>query len=288
MKQAVQVASGANAAFELSRAKGNLASHLWLRGSLAEADLLWEEAHADTGRYGQVGFGRWMIGIKADKKYALGRWDEALALAEPFIADVEAGAPHYLAPQAYLTRAFIGLARGDNATILSDAERALTLARRAKDPQILYLTLAGAAHVLRESGDRPAADELADEFLAPIAAGDGLGFSIVWVHVLSWTLTEGGRGPELAVALCRHAANPWVRAAIAFAEGDPAGAAEICSDMGVLTEEAYARLAAARLLTEQGRRAAADDQLRRALGFYRSVGAKRYVQEGEALLAASA
>jgi hypothetical protein len=45
--------------------------------------------------------------------------------------------------------------------------------------------------------------------------------------------------------------------------------------------------AAAQLVAE-GRRAEADEQLRRALAFYRSVGATRYVREGEALLAASA
>ena len=48
------------------------------------------------------------------------------------------------------------------------------------------------------------------------------------------------------------------------------------------------RLAAARLLVEQGRRAEADEQLGRALAFYRSVGATRYLREGESLLAAAA
>lgn len=37
-----------------------------------------------------------------------------------------------------------------------------------------------------------------------------------------------------------------------------------------------------------GRRAEADVQLRKALAFYRSVGATRYIREGEALLAATA
>jgi class 3 adenylate cyclase len=47
-------------------------------------------------------------------------------------------------------------------------------------------------------------------------------------------------------------------------------------------------LRAARELVSAGRRAEADEQLRRALAFYRMVGATRYVREGEALLAASA
>ena len=50
----------------------------------------------------------------------------------------------------------------------------------------------------------------------------------------------------------------------------------------------FYRLCAAEQLVSEGRRAEADEQLRPALAFYRSVGAKRYVREGEALLAASA
>jgi hypothetical protein len=48
------------------------------------------------------------------------------------------------------------------------------------------------------------------------------------------------------------------------------------------------RLRAAEQMVEQGRRAEADEHLRRSLTFWRSVGATRYVREGEALLAASA
>ena len=48
------------------------------------------------------------------------------------------------------------------------------------------------------------------------------------------------------------------------------------------------RLRAAGQLVEQGRRAEADAELRRALPFWRAAGATRYVLEGESLLAASA
>jgi class 3 adenylate cyclase/tetratricopeptide (TPR) repeat protein len=288
MEQAAQVAAAAKAGFELCRAKGNLGSQMWLRGSMPEAVRLWEESRDDARQYGQTGIERWVSGMMADKYYALGRWDEALATAEPFIAEVEAGSPHYLSPQAYLTRAFIGLARGEGGTAVSDAERALAIARRAKDPQILYLTLAGAAHTHYEADDRQTAVELAEEVMAAAASGQELGFSVVWTHVLAWPLTDAGRGPEVAAALARFDDVPWVQAAIAYAEGDPARAAEICAAMGAVAEEAYARLAAARMLAESGHRAEADEHLRSALAFYRSVGARRYVQDGEALLAASA
>jgi hypothetical protein len=61
-----------------------------------------------------------------------------------------------------------------------------------------------------------------------------------------------------------------------------------CGAMGARTEDARDRLWLAESLVKQGRRADADIELQRALAFYRSVGATRYIREGEALLSASA
>jgi len=52
--------------------------------------------------------------------------------------------------------------------------------------------------------------------------------------------------------------------------------------------EAYARLRAAEQLVAEGRQAEADAQLEKALAFFRSVGATRYIREAEALLAPAA
>jgi hypothetical protein len=46
-------------------------------------------------------------------------------------------------------------------------------------------------------------------------------------------------------------------------------------------------LRAAEALVREGRRSEADDELKRSLAFWRSVGATAYVREGEALLAAA-
>jgi class 3 adenylate cyclase len=78
------------------------------------------------------------------------------------------------------------------------------------------------------------------------------------------------------------AAMEQARSAL-LAAGDRAGAAEAEARLGAL-----ARLRAAQELARTGRRAEADDQLRPALHFFRSVGATRFIREGEALLAASA
>ena len=93
-------------------------------------------------------------------------------------------------------------------------------------------------------------------------------------------MTEAGRGEECAAALDHYARIPWARIGIAFGRGDPTQAAELCAEIGAFASEAYCRLSAAR---------GGDlGQLERALAFYRSVGATRYVREGESLLAASA
>ena len=50
-------------AFELCRAKGNLAAQLWLRGQLHRSIELWLEAGEDARRFGQLGFARWFDGV---------------------------------------------------------------------------------------------------------------------------------------------------------------------------------------------------------------------------------
>jgi len=82
--------------------------------------------------------------------------------------------------------------------------------------------------------------------------------------------------------------TPWTDAAQAYARGDFLAAADILDRTGSRPAEAEARLRAAEALSREGAHADADEQLRVALAFYRSVGATRYVERGEALLAALA
>jgi hypothetical protein len=63
---------------------------------------------------------------------------------------------------------------------------------------------------------------------------------------------------------------------------------EIYEQTGARMDVAAVQLHAARKLVEAGRRAEADLYLHPALAFYRAVGATRRVQQGEALLAATA
>ena len=82
--------------------------------------------------------------------------------------------------------------------------------------------------------------------------------------------------------------GPWKEVALAGADGDFSRAADLFAARGAPTFEAEARLCAAEELIEAGRRAEGEAELQKALAFYRKVGATRYIQQGEALLAASA
>jgi class 3 adenylate cyclase/tetratricopeptide (TPR) repeat protein len=285
LEQAESIAVQANAPAAICRAKGNLASVWWRRGHLERSSVILAEGEEAASRFGQNVQRRMLQGINASDQYVRGQWREALARVEEFLADVEAGSPHYSAPWCYATRAQIRLGRDDVPGALADVERALELARVAKDPQILGPTLAASAHVFREGGRPERSAELAVDLLVQLRAGSGA--FVDWLHVLAWTLFALGRGYEL-IEVLPVSDSPWVQAAAAFAVGDLSQAADVCGSIGARTEEARDRFWLAERLLEQKRRTEADVELQRALAFYRSVGASRYIREAEALLAASA
>ena len=106
---------------------------------------------------------------------------------------------------------------------------------------------------------------------------------------IAWVAAELELGEELSARL-EQAPLPsrWIDAARALLAGDNVGAAEVFADIGSSLSEAHTRLRAAEQLVSEGRRAEADEQLERALAFFRSVGATRYIRKGEALLAMTA
>ncbi len=280
------VATEANAPYEICRSRNNLAGVYWSRGNLKRANELRAEVDDAVTRFGQVAYGRWLRGGLVWDKYALGRWDDALEAAQETLQEVEAGSPHYFASMCYATRAQILLGRADVAGAFADVDRAIALARRAKDPQIIRPVLATSAHVFLEMGNADAAAPLVDELLVELRAR-GLNGDADYLPTITWPVTVVGRGQEL-LGLLTGGESPWARAAMAFAGGDLRRAADICRDMGAVTEEARDRLWLAEILIKEDRRSEADIELRRALAFYHSVGAIRYIRAGEAMLAASA
>jgi len=103
------------------------------------------------------------------------------------------------------------------------------------------------------------------------------------------TLAALGRGEELTASLDNEdIGEGWRAAGGALAMGDFGAAAAAYAELGLRPYEARARLHAAARLVGEGRRREADEHLGGALAFYRTVGATRYIREGEGLLAASA
>src|SRR5207237_2690818 len=117
-------------------------------------------------RRGDVEEVRWARATRASLLFSIGRWDEARLLVEAFIADCDAGKPHYLEAALRLTRAWIRLARDDTDGAVDDIERALALARPAKDPQVLFSALGDAAYLYTKLGRLDEASQLGRELLS--------------------------------------------------------------------------------------------------------------------------
>jgi len=120
------------------------------------------------------------------------------------------------------------------------------------------------------AGRRDDADTLATEVLE-------IGLNAYGCPDLAIVLVDLDRTEELGAVTSLPGQSAWLEAIKVFAVGDYVGAADLYAEIGSLPDEADARL-----------RSGIESEVRRALEFYRSVGAARYVREGEALLAASA
>jgi hypothetical protein len=290
LEESVALASQVNSPNDLVRGHNNLAASHWAHAHLERARTGWEETLRLAEHFGHRALARFVEGGPAVVlSYAAGQWDEALQRAEAFLAEVESGSPHYQATASYGVRALIRLGRGDPVAAEADTGRAVELARQAKDPQRLHPSLSKAALVFISVGSERRAGETLDEALEDLAELRQLGLAGVDLHRYAWVgLMLERKADVLAVIDREPFQSPWIETARAVASSDFRGAADILAGIGGVSDEAFYRLCAADQLVREGRRAEADEQLQRALAFYRSVGATRYVREGEALLAASA
>ena len=196
-----------------------------------------------------------------------------------YLAEVESGSPHYLEMLARSARAQIRYARGDTAGALDDGERSVALGRAAQDPQALNVLITHARLLIAEGRNEEAVTLVNESFRTGF-----LPYNVV--YDAAWVVHE--LGPESLSVPLPKTHEPWQSVVNALLQSDLVGVADRLGDLGFRPDEAHTRLRAARELVNAGRRAEADEQLRRALAFYRMVGATRYVREGEALLAASA
>ena len=107
-----------------------------------------------------------------------------------------------------------------------------------------------------------------------------------WTADLALAAADLRRGGDIAPSLAAARPTPWVEAARAIGEGDFIGAAELYARIGSRPDEAFARLRAGESPPGGAVSPQTADELTRALEFFRSVAAVRYVSEGERLTTA--
>jgi len=275
---------------EAARAYGNLAEVVSNLGDLRRGFELRAEGRRMAERFGLAHMVRFLRAELVVEHYWRGQWDEALALAGELLEDIPARSAAYMDASCWFIRARIALARADPVAGEAVAE-ALRRARLIRDPQVLYPTLALSARAELAAGRAEAAAALVDEVLTAWAERPE---TMLDSHLQSFpdvaiALLALSREREL-VELAGKAAmqTKWIDAATAYVGGDFQRAAEIYAEAGSLPDEAFARLRAAEALIADGRRAEGDQELQRAVAFYRSVDATAYIREGEALLARTA
>jgi class 3 adenylate cyclase len=280
-ERALELAIAAN-----SPIAGSIANNVAVQAVFAlefrRAGELFDEGRAIAERLGDASGARWLRAQQASMAFEFGRWDEALRMMEVFIAECEAGSPHYLEGRARLERGLIREARSDAEGALADYRHALAEARSASDPQASLPLLGTVCRAFETYGLAADAREIALEVLELVGT---------YPHTEAWTLTDFVVAkiafeyePALRQALANAPEGPWKDLAVACLDRDFVGAADMWARGGGPTSEARLRLRAAEELIETGRRAEGEAELQKALTFYRTVRATYFIERGDRLL----
>ncbi|MEX2614442.1 MAG: AAA family ATPase [Gaiellaceae bacterium] len=248
---------------------------------------LWDEGLRIALRFGDASGARWLRAQQTAWTMWVGRWDEALQGLNEFLAECEAGSPHYLEGTTRCHRGRIREGRSDVAGALSDYRDALALAREANDPQELLPQLGAAVLAFETHGSADEVRRLAEEVvdLARLYPHEA-----AWILPLEFLLSRAAFEfeRELREALQDAPLPKWKELAFACLDRDFVRAADMWAEAGSPTWEARLRLRAGEELIETGRRAEADVELQKAIAFYRTVGATFYINRGKQLLAKTA
>jgi class 3 adenylate cyclase/tetratricopeptide (TPR) repeat protein len=283
MERGRELARAVGEFVEASRATQNLAAFTYEAGEIRRGWALVREALELAKQAGALRQVRYQEEILAYSGYELGGWNESVEALDRLITEAERS-PSINECEMRNYRAAIRLARGQVDGALEDVRRAVELGRQQIEPQALLPALAAAARVYTELGMVDRAREVATELMANPAARPLYSY-----RDFAWFAAELGQADALRVKLLpSRQASKYAAAMLAVIDGSFVEAAERYSEMGLLPDEASARLRAARALIADGRIAEAEGHLRRALDFYRVEGATRYLAQAEALLPAMA
>jgi class 3 adenylate cyclase/tetratricopeptide (TPR) repeat protein len=264
---------------QLSRGLINLGSLLESAGRLDEATLRVQEAHQLARTRGHRAGIRFTEGNLIEEALTRGALAEAERRADAFLTESEQ-TPHFLDAIAHVAKAMNRLAQDEPERAIAHIHEAVVVARKVGDPQMMIPTLAAAALVYAELDDL----DRARAFLVELKPRTRIS------SVPSATLAamRCGYGNEWRSRIASLMSNtPWDVAAEAVLDGRWRDAADAYDAIGTPAFAAFAALHGAEEAVAAGNLADADALLPRALAFYRSIGAKRYVRAGERLLAAT-
>jgi ATP/maltotriose-dependent transcriptional regulator MalT len=229
----------------------------------------------------------------------LGRWDEAVALADEAIAWDLAHGGDYLAIGCRRHLTLILAWRGDLIAARDLSARVLPRAREIDDLQQLVPALVNAALVAQAIGDRPAALTLVTE-AAQLTTDRAGGHRFLGQHVADMVrIAAAAPAPALArdlIAAAEPSATRYrlaattAQAALAESTGDPSRAAALFAEAaegwgayGQVLEHALALLGQGRCLTGMGG-SEGEHMLRVAHDRLKALGARPSAAEAAALL----
>jgi class 3 adenylate cyclase/tetratricopeptide (TPR) repeat protein len=278
VERSIAIAESVNSAVA-TRAYNNLGAFLWDVGDVARSRRSFEEAVRIGREFGDVVNSRFSAVTLIGFDFAEGRWDEALEAVDELVRSGEVGEPHYWEARRRLERGFIRLARGDRDGALADARRAVELNAKATDPQAVSSTLALAIDLHVELGLVAEAKALVSELRSRVTDTE-LAAQVMYIPGIVAVADALGLQAEARAIVERASENNRLRSALlAILDGDLVAAADQYAAHDMLESEARLRRRAADQLLAAGRRAEADEQLQKALAFWRRVGATYYIEQ---------
>jgi class 3 adenylate cyclase/tetratricopeptide (TPR) repeat protein len=276
----------------------NLAEPVWLVEGPDAAMALCESGIDFAERRGLSEAAMWLRSATVGPLLDLGRWEEAVALADEAIAWDLAHGGDYLAIGCRRNLTLVLAWQGDLIPARDLATRVLPRAREIDDLQQLVPALVNAALVEDASGDKAAAVALVAE-AAQLTADRAGGRRFLGQHLADMVRVAAGPAPALARDLLEatdpsatryRLAAATARAVLAEAAGDPEAAATLYAEAAdgwrtyrQVLEEALALLGQGRCLAAMGRRDAAG-VLRVAHRRLHDLGARPAAAEADALL----
>jgi class 3 adenylate cyclase/tetratricopeptide (TPR) repeat protein len=290
LEQSVAAAEKAQSPQLMMNALGNSAIFLIERGELREATRFMERAGTVARTYGNKWGVAWTGLWPVELAYLEGRWEEAIQGLERYLrGDYSEFGFAGLVLNARSIFVRLRLGRAELPAALTASEEFLTDVRKAGERRMLPDALGLRARVLAEVGREQEAARLVEECAQDLEkqGSASTGSPPWWLLDLVATSTRVPQPSAMERIFVRTpVSTPWLDACAACADEEFARAAEIYSRIGARSEEALARLWAAERLNADGRRADAEAELGPALEFFTRAGARLYVRQAEALLAA--